>query len=409
MEGKSICVDKNLKIFIITDIHYLADSLKDTGKAFTEFNETGDGKLTEYSKEIMEALKRDIKNEAVDILLVAGDLTLNGEKESHLELVSYFSEIKFIGTDVYVIPGNHDIDNEYAVSFKGDKQEKIESISSQEFAEIYKEFGYSNVIERDPNSLSYLVKIRENFYFLMLDTNKYEESKEKLGYQGSGVIKKETIKWIEDTLKSRTEDDFIISVMHHNLMDHNEMFYRGYTLDNNDEILDLFKKMGIRLNFSGHIHIQNIKEKEGIVDIVTGSLAVYPQRYGYIQYEAESRSITYKTQWIDIIGWAKENNRQDQNLLNFQEYSKSVMEQKFSHMVLKEFKDNGNYTYEELNSMICFMKMLSVALFSGEAIDQSVRELEGYRLWQNCDIQFIKKYIETTIKGDTDSNTFMIP
>ncbi|MFR4580883.1 MAG: hypothetical protein ACLT76_15780 [Clostridium fessum] len=46
----------------------------------------GDGRVLEYGWEVMDAFLDDMKEEDPDLLILSGDLTLDGEKASHEEL-----------------------------------------------------------------------------------------------------------------------------------------------------------------------------------------------------------------------------------------------------------------------------------------------------------------------------------
>src|SRR5574344_957357 len=121
------------KIWIITDLHYLSQDLFDDGEAFSYVEKTAAGKDLRYGKEQMEALVEQVEREHPSLLLVSGDLSLNGEKQSMVELAQYFSQIEEKGTEVLVIPGNHDIASGWARAFKGNQQEVTDQVTAQQF------------------------------------------------------------------------------------------------------------------------------------------------------------------------------------------------------------------------------------------------------------------------------------
>lgn len=106
----------------------------------------------------MEALVEQVEREQPSLLLVSGDLTLNGEKQSMVELAQYFTRIEEKGTEVLVIPGNHDIASGWARAFKGDQQIVTDQVTAQQFAELFVNHGYQQASSRDKASLSYLAK-----------------------------------------------------------------------------------------------------------------------------------------------------------------------------------------------------------------------------------------------------------
>ena len=81
------------RIVLMTDIHYLADSLTDKGEEFQYMVEHGDGKLTNYVWEITDAAFEQAEMLKPDVIILSGDLTLNGEKESHKELAEKLEQM----------------------------------------------------------------------------------------------------------------------------------------------------------------------------------------------------------------------------------------------------------------------------------------------------------------------------
>ena len=167
---------KDITMFITTDVHYLSKDLTDNGDAFNKFVLTGAGKQINYIDEIFSAFTNEVKNKKPDILIISGDLTSNGEKKSHIDIAKKLDDIEKDGTLVYVIPGNHDIQNPWARGFKGDKQYVTDNISDKDFSGIYSKFGYEEAITRDKNTLSYLAMPSEDVWLLMLDTNQYKNN-----------------------------------------------------------------------------------------------------------------------------------------------------------------------------------------------------------------------------------------
>ena len=86
------------EIWVVTDLHYLSQDLFDDGEAFSYIEKTAAGKDLRYGKERMEALVEQAKREHPSLLLVSGDLSLNGERQSMVELARYFAKIEEQGT-----------------------------------------------------------------------------------------------------------------------------------------------------------------------------------------------------------------------------------------------------------------------------------------------------------------------
>ena len=67
----------------------------------------GDGKMSEYSQQILDALVEKVIAEQPDVFLLSGDITFNGEKQSLLDVQTALEKIEDAGVPVCVIPGNH--------------------------------------------------------------------------------------------------------------------------------------------------------------------------------------------------------------------------------------------------------------------------------------------------------------
>ena len=296
---------QSLVINMISDVHHLAPKLRGDNEAFHTFMDASDGKLLEYSTEILSAYASTLE---ADVLIVSGDLTTNGEKDTHQWLASYFEKLEQMGTEVFVIPGNHDIDNHYATGFNSGGQRRVNTVTAKSFAKIYEDFGYDQAYSRDPASLSYVVRLTEDTFLLMLDTNKYEDN-QALGYpQMSGEIREETFSWLSDVnedIHAQVQNPKIISVSHHNLLSHSPVHDEGFVVDHPDGILKMVNEMGITLNFSGHIHIQDIEKdsNRGLTEIVTSSLIQFPQNYGVLSLDEDGYD--YHTEWVDVENYAQ--------------------------------------------------------------------------------------------------------
>ncbi|WP_055665444.1 metallophosphoesterase [Desnuesiella massiliensis] len=390
---------KEITFFVTNDVHYLAKDLTDGGEAFQEFINSGDGKQLNYIDEIVNAFTRDIKNKKPDILIISGDLTSNGEAKSHLELSKKLKNIEKLGTSVYVIPGNHDVQNPHARSFKNSNQYKTDTISNKDFAKIYEDFGYSEAISRDENTLSYLVSPSEDIWLLMLDTAQYGNN-EALGFpQVYGMISEETLQWIKKCSDLAKEHQAkLITVMHHNLLDHNNLLKENYTLDNNEDAIEVLQNCGVDLVLSGHIHIQDIalykKDNKSIYDIATSSLGVYPQQYGVIKY-SNNKGYDYFTSKVDVEAWAKQEGIKDKNITSFKTYSKDFFENRANNRANKNLSKMDGYTDSEKALMAETMKLVNLKYFEGTANENKEEFInsQGFKLWQNAPDSFMKSYI----------------
>ncbi|MBN2877310.1 MAG: metallophosphoesterase, partial [Bacilli bacterium] len=143
--------NSEVKIAIATDLHLLSDQLFDYDPETMEAYVSGDGRLVFYTSEIMDAFSNQLSIEKPDVLIISGDLTHNGEKKSHEVLSTKLKALEREGIRVLVVPGNHDIENFLARSLEDGKWVTTDTIVAKDFERFYKEFGYADAMERDPN------------------------------------------------------------------------------------------------------------------------------------------------------------------------------------------------------------------------------------------------------------------
>ena len=293
--GKNPGPLEEMSVAVVTDLHYLSPELTDCGPYFQKLIRNADGKMTAYSRELTQAMAWQIEREKPNVLIVPGDLTWNGEAQSHRELAEIFGQIEDAGIPVLVIPGNHDPENPMAASFEGDSYRPADSVTAEQFAEIYGAFGYEEALARDAFSLSYAAKVSENLWALMLDANT----------AGSpGAVSAQTLDWVEQQLrKAADEGAWVIAVSHQNLLAHNSLFTDGYMLRDSQELLELYERYPVICSLSGHIHLQHIGESTGgLTEFATSSLAVSPHQYGVLHLEGTFAR--YQTEPVDVSGWA---------------------------------------------------------------------------------------------------------
>ncbi|HFR3702844.1 TPA: metallophosphoesterase [Streptococcus suis] len=370
----SVTLTKEDQIWIISDLHYLSPTLFDSGEAFSYIEKTAAGKELRYGKERMDALLEQVKRDKPKHLLVSGDLTLNGEKQSMLELAGYFGKMEKAGTQVQVIPGNHDIASGWARAFKGDQQEVVAQVSHKDFAEIFVDFGYNQAANRDAHSLSYLSKVSSNLWFIMLDSNIYSDGMGKGGPKTNGRIKKETLDWMEEQLQAAEEAGVqALPVVHHNALRQHHMLSKGYTLDNTIDVKRLLDRYGVQFGFSGHTHAQNIVSedlgKTTYTEVVNGAFSVYPAVIG--QVTVDKSGLDYQKGQLDTAFWAKNAQPTNPDLRELTAHMQSVFDNSSDIMVHRMMYDEGWYSTEVAESISRFMVPVNRAYFSGEKIDQN--------------------------------------
>lgn len=411
-----VSAGQDYTFFILSDPHYLSKSMFDNKKAFRNFLASGDGKLIQYSNELLDAFQEEIVNEKPDFLILTGDLTCNGCKTSHINFSKELKNIEDNGTCVFVVPGNHDIQNPWAKKYTGDKASTADFISEDEFLSLYAAFGYEQAVSRDPNSLSYLANPTEDTWLLMLDSTIFEGNYQKHYPERAGSLSAETIDWVNQCANLAKENGArIIAVMHHSLINHSKEVYSGYTLNDNEEILKAFHKNQIEIVFTGHVHIQDIKthkyEENTLYDIATSSISVYPHQYGRVDFSADE-GFFYRTVKLDMENWANSNKISDEALLNFDVYSEKFFREQCcsAHKnYLLELTELSKENRTRIANVVSQMNMLYFSGYRNEALDYIVNT-EDFKILNDIPPCFVKSYVMNMINDErTDNNKLFIP
>jgi 3',5'-cyclic AMP phosphodiesterase CpdA len=296
-----------VRFVVFSDTHYHDASLGSSGAAYTKYLKD-DSKLLHLSGEILDAGIAKIAAEKPDFILIPGDLTKDGERINHERFRDRIGTLAKRFPKIYVIPGNHDINNGMACRYKGDAVEPVDAVAPDEFAKIFADYGYGNPVARDGSSLSYVVEPVSGLWVLALDSCIYLNNKPGKHPEIDGEFSAATMRWIEETLiRSKMEKKAVIAFTHHGIMEHyphNEKYYGSFVINQSDRVSELFAMYGVKLVFTGHYHAQDITlrklETPGrfVFDIETGSFVTHPCPYRVITIDhgqkarVESRFIT---------------------------------------------------------------------------------------------------------------------
>lgn len=369
------------EIILASDLHYLAKELTDFGESFQSFVDNGDGKMTAYVWEITDAFFDEVIERAPQAFILSGDLTLEGERLSHEALADQLRRVEAAGTQVLVIPGNHDVNNPSAGKFRGDQKEPAEPASPKQFAEIYEEYGYGEAISRDPASLSYMYELPDGTRILMLDSCQYEEV-----YRHEGVIRSETYDWMEQVLEEAWDaGSTVVAVGHHNLLEETRVYGDMYTIEHAEELEQMLGEWGVFLYLSGHLHVQHFKTSSdyAIDEIASSSICTSPFLYGVLELTG-GNGFSYYTREVNVSQWALRHNNPDQNLQDFGIYADEFLQQIFYREAMSGLEEIF-MTEEERVQMAQIYAILKVYDTAGRAVDirESAMVMPGYEKWQS--------------------------
>lgn len=241
------------------------------------YHATFQGQMSAESEAILRSFLDTYEQTDSEYLLISGDLT-DGSIVNHEALAAILGEFEErTGKSIFVIAGNHDIDD--------DNKEKF--TSADEFKQNYRAFGYDEALCIDPASTAYTCELEGNFRLLAIDSCDYGKD--------SGKIDAAKLKWIEEQVKAAKNDGkTLIAMMHHSVMLH---FSVQDIIENYAELTETFADWGLKYIFTGHMHGNDIAQavsKNGskLYDVMTGSLITSPCSYREVEFSADKAVIT---------------------------------------------------------------------------------------------------------------------
>jgi 3',5'-cyclic AMP phosphodiesterase CpdA len=300
MENNPVYPDAHF--VVLSDIHYFAPELGAEGSAFQDYL-NHDRKMLRESAEIFSAALQGIEDNQADFLILCGDLTKDGERDSHQQVAQLLQNIVRQGKDVYAVPGNHDIQNGHAFSYAGEEKHPVPSVTPGEFMDIYASCGFAASIDKDPDSLSYIAEPVPGLWLFALDSCRYRENQAGSESITGGRFYPATLQWIEDKLiEAIRKQKAVIGMMHHGILEHytsNKKHYSDYLVEDFEGLSKMFAAYGMRFVFTGHYHAQDITGKQWnddipnhfLFDIETGSLVTYPVPWRDVELKNQAMHI----------------------------------------------------------------------------------------------------------------------
>lgn len=331
----------DVKFVILSDLHYFAeDSQGPTAEDKAEFNEMMlmNNATSGIAPEILDAALANVSAMAlqgkIDFLLVPGDLTRNAEKAAHQELVQKFAAFEqSTGIPIYVINGNHDINNNRAALYDGEnllnakKNPEIRNqldTTPEEFEALYKDFGYSSeggyysrykeIAGNSEGSLSYAIDLPNDYRLIAIDSQLYSADNTDAGLneqETAGKMSDALLEWALDECEQAEKDGkTIIGFTHTNTVPHFDTevdLFDNFVFRDWEKAADKLADAGMHYTVSGHVHMQDVAtyvsdNGEEITDITGASILSYPNLFRSVTMSSASNgdiTCTYETHDID--------------------------------------------------------------------------------------------------------------
>jgi 3',5'-cyclic AMP phosphodiesterase CpdA len=249
--------------------------------------------LVEVSILALETVLASLESLDLDFLLLPGDLSQHGEPDNHQWLAERLSQLPY---PTYVVPGNHDIPEQFSTT---------DSIGLKEFLEYYRSFGYEGSLYP-----YYVHEVLPHVHLIGLNSNYFDSQGKQLGM---GRLDQTQLIWLQDTLSRISTDDVVLVMLHHNVIEHlpgqsHSPMGRRYMLENAGDLLQCLQQANVRLMFTGHLHVQDVAQHQGIYEITTGSLVSYPHPYRILEFHRDdwgNQQMQIKSDRVTAVpGWA---------------------------------------------------------------------------------------------------------
>ena len=271
------------RIMLFADPHVYPQALIEADPDFDTYME-GQRKMVDLSEPIWHALMDTAKKYQPSLVLIPGDLTRDGEAESH-ELVSQsLNELQELGIRTLVIPGNHDLPGaKWETLYPGTYQDAV----------------------RDEDSHTYAVEPLPGLTVIGIDGTD--------GKAGIGKMSKKTLAFVLAQADSaNAKGNSIIAMCHWQILEH---FDKQGTLESScrmkeaDALRDSLMHHGVHLVLTGHFHVNGITTfrdttgltQDSLVEITTGSPITYPCPYRWLTFAKNQADIAVSTDYITSL------------------------------------------------------------------------------------------------------------
>ena len=292
---------KPVSFYLVTDTHYFENELGAGGKAFEKNMLTEQYFVKESSAIVKSTFARISDDEETDIVIIPGDLSKNGEKESHRSFIKELNVLKEKNKKVYVITAGHDYnDNAYVLQDEG--RSPVEGTDYNDLCDMYRDFGYGEAIAFDKPTHSYMAEITDGVRMLAIHCDSKNQPK--------GAMDDRLMAWAKEQLdKAREDNCSVFAICHYPIIPPVPVFELVGDAKIRDwrKVASFLADNGVELVLTGHMHIQSINEyysENGnrLIDVCTACLVGSPAKYRKITIDEES-VLRIKTIDVEDFGW----------------------------------------------------------------------------------------------------------
>lgn len=269
---------KETKFYLISDPHYFATELGCNGEAYEDFMHY-EQKCFAETENICKSVFEWLKNaDEADTVLIAGDLSFNGEAKSHEGFLKLLYELKESGKKIFVVTADHDFQDEEWETFAFNENGRYspERTLRSELFEMYRDFGFGDAIAADRENLSYVAELSDDVILLCINCDKKENGKYHFNDGQWDWIR-------QQTAKAREDNKTVIAMCHYPILPGQPLFQliSPMMIKDAHKFATFLADEGVKIIFTGHMHNQSInfidtEKGNRLYDITTGAIIADP-------------------------------------------------------------------------------------------------------------------------------------
>ncbi len=257
-------------------------------------------KSEESFKKALEIIGND---KDTDTVIITGDLTNHGDAFSHEEVSELLKEFTTKGGDPFVFPDTHDYPwfDIYSIDENGNKVPAVH-LPEKEVKELYYPYGRFKGFDAFDDDTTYIAEILPGLYYIVMGYTLTSEDGENMP-----AFSDELMAWVKGHVeKIKEKGGVVICGTHWPIVTPSpayDVVGKGNTFVNGESRAKELADMGVRLFFSGHTHIQCMKEivsdnGNKILSVQTSSLSGFPPKMRKITIDTDNNTVDIRT--IDI-------------------------------------------------------------------------------------------------------------
>lgn len=289
----------------ITDVHYYSKKnfACDYEKMPQPYTQNCIVRSEESFKKALSIISEDKDTSTV---IITGDLTNHGDRNSHTEVSALLKEFTEKGGNPFVVSDTHDYPyfDIYTIDENGKRKPDVH-LPREEVVNIYYPYGRNKGFDTYAgDDTTYIAEILPGLYYIAMGYDLTSEDGNHCPSFSDGLME-----WVRGHVeKVKEKGGMVICSTHWPIITPSpayEVMGKGNVFVNGEKRIRELADMGVKLFFSGHTHIQCMKDVVSdkgnrIYSVQTSSLSGYPPKMRKITIDTEKGTADIRTIDIDL-------------------------------------------------------------------------------------------------------------